>query len=270
VRLLETRDEHLPEPTRRVDGVSGFVHHAKAAEACPDCLANDRVMFGCETCGGRGVVEVYRARDPYSESKSPAKYGLDGSRHDAAHERDRKIEMLGRQLRPALPEEAMLEEANRTGYAWENARARMWKRYDYEALDLALDELRVHDPVAYRALHAVYVYVWLREKDDDGNLLPPVGSAAAACERALAFLSPRLAAFEFARGRKLRAPGIEQAPTTRITGPMRPEAGAAAKRTRDEAMRAAAANGATVDELRAQFSVSKSTVYAVVNQRDAA
>lgn len=134
----------------------------------------------------------------------------------------------------------------------------MYRLFDYGPLDLALEELRTHDPIAYRALHAVYVYGWLRDVS---------GVTEAAVARGLAFLSPRLAAFEFARGRKLRAPGME--PPTRIgRGPMRAEAGSALKAQRDRAMREAAAAGATVDELCERFGVSKSTVYAVVNARD--
>jgi hypothetical protein len=212
IRLLETRDEHLPEPTRRVDGVAGFVHRTKAPESCPDCLANGRISIACETCHGRGEILVWRERDPYSETKTPARYGLDGSRHDAAHERDRQIDALDRQLRPARPEAELLAEANETPYPWERARDRMHRQFDHRILDRMLDALRAHDDGAYRALHAVYVYKWLRGKDANGDLLDPVGEARAACERGLAFLSPRLAAFELARGRRLRAPGIDSPP----------------------------------------------------------
>jgi len=39
IRLLETRLDNLPEPTRRVNTDSGFVHKTPAREACSDCLA---------------------------------------------------------------------------------------------------------------------------------------------------------------------------------------------------------------------------------------
>lgn len=214
VRLLETRDDELPLPGKAATVASGFSHEART-RTCPDCLANGRVSVGCETCHGRGFVDPRYAtiaatdalpddgerRDPYSVNAEAKRYGLDGSRHDAAYRRDREIESLARQTRPALSEAEMLEEANHNPFGWERARAQMWHRFDYAALDLALDELRNHDPVAYRALHAVYVYGWLREVS---------GAAEAACARGLAFLSPRLAAFEFARGRQLRVPGVEQ------------------------------------------------------------
>jgi hypothetical protein len=263
LRLLETRDDNLPESSRRPDGVSGFVHHEKATETCPDCLANDRVMFGCETCGGRGVVERYRERDPYSVNEKTQKYGLDGARHDAAHARDRQIEMLGRQTRPAMSESQLLEEANREPYAWELARKRMYRLFDYEALDRVLDELRAHDPDACRALHVVYVYQTLRDKDDDGNLLPPVGAAAVACERGFAFLSARLAAFEFAMGRKLRAPGVERESVNMIARGRHADERALAQR--NDAIRKLHREGASIDDLKVRFGLKKSALYEIVN-----
>jgi hypothetical protein len=257
IRLLETRDEHLPEPKRRADGVAGFVHRVKVPESCPDCLANDRVMFGCETCGGRGVVERYRERDPYSEAKSPAKYGLDGSRHDVRHERDRQIDMLGRQLRPAMSEAALLEEANKTGYQWENARRAMWKLYDYEAIDLALDELRAHDPSAYRALHAVYIYGWLTTIS---------GAAEAACERGMAFLSPRLAAFEFARGRKLRAPGPAESPMANMIARGRHDDPKALEQRNEVIRRAIYVDGIPTAEVAALYGLTVSQVNRIARE----
>jgi len=162
IRLLETRDDNLPLPSARTVGVAGFVHD-KRSRSCPDCLANGRVMFDCETCGGSGVVDGSRfdrvsaadelpddgdRRDPYSVNEKTTRYGLDGSRHDTAHARDRQIEMLARQIRPALSEAALLEEANREPYVWEIARARMFRLYDYRALNTALAWLRNRFPAA--------------------------------------------------------------------------------------------------------------------------
>jgi hypothetical protein len=221
-------------------------------------------------------------RDPYSvnKDKAPSAYGLDGSRHDASHARDREIEILGRQTRPARKEAELLDEANAEPYAWERAREQMRKRFDHAVLDIALEHLRQHDPIAYRALHAVWVYRWLAPCQPADPKIPKIvapdavleaigGAAAAACRRGLRFLSPRLAAVELARGKQLRAPGDE--PETKVgRGPLRPEAGATTKHRRDEEMRRAALAGATVDQICSDFGVSKSTVYAVVNHRNAA
>jgi hypothetical protein len=257
VRLLETRDDNLPESSRRPDGVSGFVHHEKATETCPDCLANDRVMFGCETCGGRGVVERYRERDPYSVNEKTAKYGLDGARHDAAHARDRQIEMLGRQTRPAMSESQLLEEANREPYAWELARKRMYRLFDYEAVDLALDELRADDPSAYRALHAVYIYGWLTTIS---------GAAEAACERGMAFLSPRLAAFEFARGRKLRAPGPAESPMVNMIARGRHDDPKALDQRNEVIRRAIYVDGIPTAEVAALYGLTVSQVNRIARE----
>lgn len=142
VRLLDTRHEHLPEPVRRSEASTGFAHTEPAHVSCPDCLANDKVMFGCETCGGRGYTEVKRERDPYSLSDKIVAFGFDGSRHDASRARDRQIDSLKQQLLPARSEAELLEEANRSPYAWERAREQMYRRYDYAALDRAIEWLR--------------------------------------------------------------------------------------------------------------------------------
>jgi hypothetical protein len=196
-------------------------------------------------------------RDPYSVSKdkkTPA-YGLDGSRHDATHARDREIENPGA-ADAAGAEGVGAARRGERGAVRVGARSRAdAKRFDYAALDIALELLRQHDPVAYRALHAVWVYGWLREAG---------GAADEACRRGLAFLSPRLAVFEFARGRNLRAPGVE--PVKRVVGPMRAEAGDVAKRFRDEQMRNRAAAGATPADIAKEFRVSIRTVYRAVNE----
>lgn len=145
VRLLDTRHEHLPEPVRRSEISSGFVHGLDPKGkpwrwlSCPDCIANDRVMYGCETCKGSGRIPD-PGRDPMAESKIVL-YGADGSRHDLAYARDRQIEELGRQTRPAadVDEDA---DAKAKDYAWAEARRQMFKRYDYAALERAIEWLR--------------------------------------------------------------------------------------------------------------------------------
>lgn len=266
VRLLRTRDDNLPEPVRRTEASAGFVNKSRP-RTCPDCLANGRVMFGCETCGGSGEVSrraLHRLavpdelpddgdrRDPYAEA-GVVPFGFDPSRHDAARDRDRQIAMLERQTAPPMSEADLLAEANEHPYVWELERRRMYRDFDYAALDRALDELRGVDYSAYRALHAVFVYRWLAECD----------APHAHIERGIVFLDDHLP-------ETLRAPAPEKPLTSTVRGPMRPEAGKYAKHLRDGAMRAAADAGATLAELMESFGVSKSTVYSVVNRKDTA
>lgn len=161
ITLLQTRDDHLPQPIRRTHVDPGFRHAVKADETCPDCLANGRVMFGCETCHGAGRVTVQRDRDPY-ETQAIQKYGIDARRHELVKERDAQIERLDAQLAPPRPtENDLLADANQHPYGWERARDRKWANYDYAVLDRALERLREHDLAAYHLVHSVYVYAWL-------------------------------------------------------------------------------------------------------------
>lgn len=160
IRLLETRDDELPLPTRRDHTTSGFVHRQLHRESCPDCLANDRTMFGCETCGGRGYLEEMVDRDPYAVDKIQP-YGITESRRERDIERNRQIDRLAEQTREAWksPEDE-LADANRHPFGWETARRRMYASFDYGALDCALEELRLADPAMCSLLHSVYVYGW--------------------------------------------------------------------------------------------------------------
>jgi len=141
-RLYETRNDHLPEPVRRLGNESGFVHRTVARLSCPDCLANDRPRFGCVTCGGRGWVDEPRDRDPYAVSDKVQPFGLDGTVHERRRERDREIGRLERQTREPWSSEAdAIAQANREPYSWELARAKMMRDYDYRCLFRALDVL---------------------------------------------------------------------------------------------------------------------------------
>ena len=144
LRLLETRYDGLPEPVRRDHAAAGFVHSAVERLSCSDCLANGRTMFGCEGCGGRGWVERARSHDPYAV-RSVAPYGLDGSALERARATERLIERLADQTRPPWVSEADVVAALRPE-AWEVARARMFARFDYAALELALELLTMHHP----------------------------------------------------------------------------------------------------------------------------
>jgi hypothetical protein len=246
VRLLRTRDDHLPLPVHRTEASSGFVHQTVAPAVCPTC---DGVSsFGCTGCGGRGEIEVQRDRDPYATDKV-LPYGFSVDRHEAARERDRQIDVLDRQLARPVSVEDELADANAHPWAWELARRRMWRQFDYAPLDRALEQLRNEDEPACRALHAVYVYGWLAESS----------APASALERGLDFLDARLPD-------PIRAPGAE--PGQRVRGKLPSGGGAAAKAkdARAAEMRELARAGAAPAELAAEFGVSIRTVYRVVNE----
>ena len=197
VWLLEHRNDHLPLPSRHVESSSGFVNEQRP-RTCPDCLSTGRTLFGCETCGGSGVVEPSRmgllavtdeldddgtTRDPYANNET---VGYDRTRHDSIVSRDRQIEIMAEQTRPVRSELELLEEANRRGYAWEEERRSMYRHFDLAPLDLALDALRSSDDAAAHAINAVYVDGWLAEV----GLITPLFEQL--CERGLSFLSDRL------------------------------------------------------------------------------
>lgn len=157
IRLLSSRDDHLPgvAGSRRLAS-AGFQHRVVVRESCEDCLANGRVMRGCEVCRGRGYVERVRDRDPYDTGKNQGWFAESARRHERARERDREIERLGEQVAPARPEAELLKLER--GAGWERARAVRWARFDFGALDSALERLRVVDPWAYHAVMERFVY----------------------------------------------------------------------------------------------------------------
>lgn len=146
IQLLDTRHDNLPEPTRRDHTSPGFVHNTTVRESCPDCLTNGRTMVGCATCDGRGYTETLRDRDPYAVEKV-VPYGLDIDRHQRRRERDAELARLDAQLQPPVASEAdAIADANQHPWPWEIARRRMWRDFDYRALDVALDALRARHP----------------------------------------------------------------------------------------------------------------------------
>jgi hypothetical protein len=197
VCLLTHRNDHLPLPVSRSVSSSGFVGGADAkgrplrSLSCPDCLANGRVMFGCETCGGSGEIPD-DGKDPMDDPlKNPPPHPLrkthwDVDRAAETASRDRVLAILENQLAPPKSEATLLAEANRRGEAWEEERRAMYRRFDFARLDFALDELRSKDADAAHALNAVYVDGWMAEV----GIITPL--AEQLCERAIVFLSARL------------------------------------------------------------------------------
>lgn len=116
-------------------------------------------MFGCETCRGRGYLERRRRKDPYDTGQSQGWFGSSAARHERARERDREIDRLAEQTAAPVAEAAIEVRPD----AWEVARARHLARFDFPALDGALESLRLSDPDAHHALHAVYVYAYVTE-----------------------------------------------------------------------------------------------------------
>jgi hypothetical protein len=248
IRLLETRDDHLPSPTRRDHSTRGFVHNTDVRVTCSDCLANDRAMFGCETCRGRGYTIERRQVDPYASDQEVRPYGFDGSYIEGLQWRDREISLMGTQLAPPRTEADLLEEANERPYGWEVARERMYEQFDYAAIDVALELLRGIDDAACHSLHALYVYRWVE----------PSAGYESACERGLSFLDERLP-------HPLRAPKKEKdAPV--IVGKLERGAGASARELRDGQIRQLARDGLDPAEIAKQCHVSIRTVYNVVSQ----
>lgn len=144
--LYVTRNDHLPTPLRRWHTTAGFNHDAVARETCPDCFGETPGRIGCETCRGRGYSEVRRQRDPYSVDRVQP-YGIDGNRHAVARERDAAIDRLDAQLAtPYATPADEIADANARPFAWERLRKDMYKRYDYRALDIALERMHTDHP----------------------------------------------------------------------------------------------------------------------------
>lgn len=193
ILLLETMTDGLPQRDRPKLTAPGFVHRAIVRESCSDCLANDRRRPGCATCGGKGFTETFRDRDPYADTETVQPYGITPDRHEAARAREAAMARLEAQTRePWKSDEDELADANKNPEPWEIERRRMYRLYDYAALDSALALLRDRDEGAYRLLHSVYVYGWSE----------PSTTVEALVERGLLFVEQRMPEV-------IRAPGFD-------------------------------------------------------------
>jgi len=174
VALYATRHEHLPEPrTLTTATAAGFVHRTLAPQTCPTCEGLDD-QRKCPTCRGRGWIETHRTRDPMSQAEGsvvPAvmlavkPYGVETTGklgHVAA--RDAELARLADQTAPPpVSELDAIAHADQHPYAWERARRAMYARYDYRALDVALERLHLERPgVPPMADHGlVLLSLWL-------------------------------------------------------------------------------------------------------------
>lgn len=264
--LLETRDDHLPQPVRRDHSSAGFVHEPQT-RTCPDCLANGRVMFGCETCGGDGeVIDIKNvalpdalpddgaSKDPYATEK-PQPYGLDATRHDRSYARNAELQRLQQQTRTFKTAKDELADANRHPYGWEIMRDRKWRDYDYAALDIALELLRDHDQGAYHMLHAVYVYGWLETS----------AAMEHAVERGLVFVDGRMPT-------PIRAPGVAADPALAkdsLAYGKRPEHEAARERRRQRVLRAHLDWGWSTEQIAQHESLTRRRVQQLITEHNA-
>lgn len=244
IALLGLIVEGLPEPSRRSHATAGFVHDQPVRETCADCLANDRRMFGCETCGGRGYTETRRTRDPYAIDKTQP-YGITPDRREAELKRDLEIEQLGQRIRDAEKLKTAADEiaaANEHGYPWEQERRRNYERFHVAELERALDTVRDVDPRAHTMLYAVHVYGWF-------DVTSGEQSAATRGLRILDALLPT----------PLKAPKRAE-PTAEAEPAPSPAS------DRNARMRLLAEHGWKPAEIAADIGVSIRTVYNVVNR----
>lgn len=135
--LARTQLDWIPTVRPTIVSPDGFAHEQRYV-SCPDCLANDRPTFGCETCHGRGEIPD-AGRDPM-ENRNQSFFGDDNQRRrDRATAVDAQISRLDRQARArdndpdALPED-WLSRAVRL-------KEQQWRRGDYGLLEHAQVEL---------------------------------------------------------------------------------------------------------------------------------
>lgn len=269
IRLLETANDGLPEPRRReVPTTAGFVH-ADAMVVCGDCLANDRVMRGCETCHGRGVVLERRERDPYADTEKVQPYGLDAARK-FGHVPARDAELARLAAQTAAPEQSEADIlAAIQPEPWERVRAEMFARYDYAPLVLAMDDLGNRDEEAHYALTELYSRrrLWQDSGDERAKRQPwhlePSAAMRQAVDRGLAFIDARMPDL-------IRAPKPEPAAKLAV-GQVKRAAGPTAMAERDrEIVRAVLSEGASTETVARVWGITSRQVNRIIERQEAA
>lgn len=232
--LLQTRFDHLPAPVRHTHTSAGFVDNADAHVTCPDCFGEMPGRVGCETCRSQGFLVEERRRDPY-RVEHVAPYGLDQAGHERAREVDAQLGRLEQQLRAPWKSAAdELADANLHPYGWEQARRLMYARFDYRALDVALE-----------TLHAAWPGV------------------AASSTRGLGFLDPRMPS-------PIRAPLAGNAAVVVNVNAKGRAADPRARAQRDELVLALARQGVDYGEIAAKVGLSAAQLRRIVNRPDVA
>jgi len=148
--LLRTLLAWTPAPRLRsgLDQIPrGFVR-TKRFVSCPDCLANDRTLPGCETCRGRGEIPDDGA-DPYETKEFKRFGGIAQERaDDQARQLDHELRRLEYQLhRPDRREDELVSDTLTNAV---ELRDRMYRQGSYRALEQALHRLRDVHPLAYQ------------------------------------------------------------------------------------------------------------------------
>ena len=147
-----------PATSPRTD--PGFGPAGSRWATCPDCLANGRVLFTCETCGGRG--EVFEGgRDPMSDPPAVPRdhrrraAGFGGSDREDARDRRRRLLDIERRLgEDADVRAGRIAPADRETRAID-ARDRLYARGSVSDVARALERLRDVDVDAYRACYSI-------------------------------------------------------------------------------------------------------------------
>lgn len=130
----------------------GFAH-ANRVVSCPDCLANDRVMFGCETCGGRGYLDD-PGPDPYEQ---PSKL-FGGIGADRGREAQRRLEGALRRLEQDARIRAGVEAQPDALTLAIQRRDHQYRHGSYAELERALARLRNVSETGYRLVWQFVVY----------------------------------------------------------------------------------------------------------------
>lgn len=155
LRLLAHRYEMILDggedlPTMRqakASTATGFVHRTDHHAACPDCFGDLPARNGCETCRGRGYLVERRHRDPYAVNVVQRLAGHTGDRHEQRRALDAAIDRASVAARDRPTSSAdEIAEAERRDYGWARWRERMYARYDFAALEQAVERLRLTMP----------------------------------------------------------------------------------------------------------------------------
>jgi hypothetical protein len=151
--LARTQLDWIPTPPSKLRTQGGFAHGRDERGvqlrwlACPDCLANDRPMFGCETCGGRGEVPD-AGRDPYEVQGSAPFFGEE---HQQARDRARMVDAQIIRLRQL--ERARAGDASAIPEDWLTRalrlKAQQWQRGDYGLLEQWQEILGMRYPMRH-------------------------------------------------------------------------------------------------------------------------
>lgn len=255
--LLRVLHVGFPGPCAgRLESTPGFRHQGRF-ESCPDCLANGRVLAGCETCGGHGAIPI-GGRDPY-EISHQGFFGDDRRRaRDLAHVRDREIERID----DLLAEQAGVSSSDRPTRAVA-VRERLLAGGSFAELQCLLDRVRDENHRAYRlALSVAY------QPFAEAPINPVSASVVALCEHLAGRMSqpirvPRFATMTVAQELERIAQNGKQA----LWHGHRP-AHAQHRHQRDQLLRDLHTDGHSTTQLAHRFGLTRQHVQRIVRTPD--